>query len=446
LVAVRALSARDAHPGEIVLVTAGAWVVLQALAIAWSRGGWITEIPPRYYDFLMIGLAVNAACAGLLLRGRARKIIPLGVFAIWFATVAAGLWHFNRPSRLQPVIASNAALHRGTLEVVRDYIRTGDPGTLTRDPFIAHHLPPVSATRSLLDNPGIRASLPSAVRGDPVPTATERFTDAVLGSWPWVAALGVAAICAGSASLLVRSKHEPAAAAQPDAIPWLATSVLPALAAIGLIACGMHPWDSDPHKRFARAFAGAGEPVADFDIAGAAGAVYVTSETPAAFLYGTLIGGDAFQGEKPSTEFALDRKFVLVPVTGHPKLAGNSLRLEMLAPDGSVARKFDFSGESPLERIRTWNVAVGTSQGLRARLVLVDGTTGAGGWLGAGTPLLTNDPHAAHRLDLALADVSAHNARRFPAALLAVAAVCAAIGFLERHGAGRGGLASGAAR
>jgi hypothetical protein len=118
----------------------------------------------------------------------------------------------------------------------------------------------------------------------------------------------------------------------------------------------------------------------------------------------------------------------------------------MLAPDGSVARKFDFSGESPLERIRTWNVAVGTSQGLRARLVLVDGTTGAGGWLGAGTPLLTNDPHAAHRLDLALADVSAHNARRFPAALLAVAAVCAAIGFLERHGAGRGGLASGAAR
>lgn len=442
LVAIRALRTRVARPGEIALAALGAWIVLQALAIAYSRGAGMTEIPPRYFDSLIVGFLANGLCLVVLLRSHSSRTAVAVIGIAWSVAAAAGLWHFNRPERTSAFLAANSGLQKGTLEAVRGYIQTGDPVALLRDPFIAHHFPSESTMRRLLDDPGVRASLPSAVRGDPVPTATERFTNGVLGSWPWVAALGVTVLCAAVAAILVQRLREPGASTPLESIPWFAAAPLPAIAGLTLLACGLKPWDSDPHRRFERIFAEAGAPVADFNIAGAAGAIYPTPETPAAFLHGTLIDGDAFKGEKASTEFALDHKFVIVPVTGYPVLPGNSLRLEVLAPGGSVAKEFAFSGRSPRESIAAWNIAIDAAPGARARLVLVDGTSGHGGWLGVGTPLLTDDPDAARRLDIALASAGANNARRFPAVLFAASVLCAAAGVLERRSALRGGLAS----
>jgi hypothetical protein len=72
LVAIRALRTRVPRPGEIVLVSLGAWIVLQALAIAYSRGAGMTEIPPRYFDSLIVGFIANGLCLAVLLRSAPR--------------------------------------------------------------------------------------------------------------------------------------------------------------------------------------------------------------------------------------------------------------------------------------------------------------------------------------------------------------------------------------
>lgn len=433
LVSVRALISREPSTGEVLLAALGGWILLQTASIAYGRGAHLTGIPPRYFDAFSVGLAVNAACLPVLLRARGTRIAVAVLSVAWIAAVGTGLWQFNKPSWIAPIIKGNGALQRGTLEAVRDYITTGDPKALTRDAFIAHHFPSISTMRRLLDNPGVRASLPATVRGESNPSSVERFTDGTLGTWPWVLGLGIAGLFSAGAVILTSSKGKSQSPASQEPVPWLAAAPLPALAAIVLIGCGMKPWDNDPRERFERIFDNAGSAPAGFDIPGSTGGIYPVKPTPGSLFFGTLIGGSGFTGEKVSTEFVLDHEFLIVPVTGYPNGPGSSLRLESLAQDGSVVRKFVFTGQPPRERIGVWSVPVGDDLGARARLVLADGSTVVPGWMGVGIPRLTDDPDAARHLEIALESVRAENARRFPAVLLAAAALAGGIGFVGRR-------------
>lgn len=441
LVAVRTLLAREGPPGDRVFTVLGGWVLLQAMAIAWSRGGSFSEIPPRYFDILVVGLVVNGLCLATLIRDHRRRAGSLVFGGAWLVAVSAGLWHSNRPARMDPILETNSALHHRTLEVVRDYISTGDAAVLQRDPFVAHHFPSIATMRRLLDNPGIRASLPSTVRGDPVPTATERFTDGVPGSWPWLLGIAGTAFAVAAGAAVVRSRGAVAAAEPVAPIPWFTTAGLLAVTAVALVAAGMRPWDTNPQRRLARILDAAGEPVAGFEVPGAAGGIFAFPGASPSLLFGTYLGGDGYTGEFISSEFPVDKPFLVVPVTGYPNGRGNSLRIDFILSGGAVRSTTVFRDGNPGEAVYPWMIGVPANTGDRARLVLVDGSTEWRGWLGAGTPRLTDDATAARRAGLALETVGAESARRFPAVLLAASALCAVAGSLAR----RRDLASAAA-
>jgi hypothetical protein len=443
LVAARTIISRDARPSDLVLTALGGWVVLQALAIAYARGASFPEIPPRYTDILMIGLATNAACISTLVRDGVRKHFPIAICAVWFVTIAAGLWHFNRPARINQFLDVNADLHRRTLVVVRDYIRTGDPTTLTRDAFVAHHFPPAETMRRLLDNPAIRSSLPPEVRGV---DDDNDLSASLPRSWPWLAAGAFAAFAFAAPNILFRTRESTPTAGAPATVPWFACSGLLAIVALTLVAAGMRPWDSDSHRRIARLLENSGTAAPGFAIRDAAGGIFALPDTPAALFYGTYIGGDGYTGRLVSAEFALERKFIIVPVTGYPVGPGNLLQLEFLSTDGAVQSTTVFRDQNPGEAIAPWTVFIPPSPALHARLVLVDGSTEPRGWHGVGTPRLTEDPAATRRMRKALAAVGAENARRSPASLLAVSVFCAIAGLAEHLAARRRDLASATAR
>ncbi|HEY5552080.1 MAG TPA: hypothetical protein VIK52_09335 [Opitutaceae bacterium] len=442
LVALRALPARGTRPAETALAALGGWVVLQTLAIAYARGGSFSEIPPRYFDILVIGLAVNAASLAILIREHARKIAVLGIGAAWFAVVAAGLLHFNRPARLDPVLEAHSGLQRRTLEVVRDYVRTGDPAALSRDPFVAHHFPSIATMRRLLDNPGVRASLPSEIRGAEQRPVSERFTIGTLHSWPWLLAIAAIALAVAGVAAVLSSRGAVAPREPAAPVPWFTAAGLLALAAVALVSAGMRPWDTDPERRLARMLDESGKPADGFDIAGATGGIFALPGTPATLFFGTYLGGDAFMGEFVSTEFSLESQFLIVPITGYPAGPGNALRLEVRNPDRSLHSSQSFKGVGPGERVHAWTVAVSAPVGSRARLVLVDGSSEPRGWLGVGTPRLTDDASEAQRLSITLESVGAENARRFPASVFAAAVVLALAGVFTRSDKSSGGLAS----
>jgi hypothetical protein len=207
----------------------------------------------------------------------------------------------------------------------------------------------------------------------------------------------------------------------------------------------MRPWDSDSHRRIARALDDAGRPAPGFDIPEAAGGIFALPATPVGLFFGTYIGGDGYTGKLVSHEFTLERKFLIVPVTGYPAGPGNLLQLEFLHTDGAVQSTSVFRDHNPAEAIAPWTVSIPSSATLNARLVLVDGSTEPRGWLGVGTPRLTDDPAAARRMSKELAAIGAENARRFPTALLVASVFCAFAGLVERLASHRRDLASNAA-
>ncbi|HUG10123.1 MAG TPA: hypothetical protein VMM36_03875 [Opitutaceae bacterium] len=445
IVAVRTFVSREARPAELVLTALGGWVVMQALAIAYARGASFPEIPPRYTDILVIGLAANAACAAILVRDSARKLFPFALCAVWLATVSAGLWHFNRPARIGPILEVHADLHRRTLAVVRDYIRTGDPAALGRDAFVAHHFPPVSTMRRLLDNPGIRASLPPEVQGDESQSSLERLVALCPIRSKWLGYISMILLPAAVlvAIYLIRRQRIPDESLRPT--PWFYSASVIAAVALVLVAAGMRPWDSDSHRRISQVLDDAGTAATGFDVPDAAGRIFALPATPAGLFFGTYIEGDGFTGEFVSSEFAVDSQFLIVPVTGYPNGPGNSLRFDFLRADGTVQSTTAFSDNTPGEKVLPWMVTVRASPGARARIVLTDGSTEPRGWLGVGTPRLTDDPAAARRMGGDLGSIGAENARRFPATLLVASVFCAIAGLVERLAARRRDLASAVA-
>jgi len=433
LVAARTLVARDAPWGHIVVAAIGGWVVLQAAAFAYARGAMAGGIPPRYFDVLIVGIAVNAACLALLMCrcGRLQRLSNSLLTGAWLVAVAAGLWQANTPERLNPILLGNAGLQERTLFAVRDYIHTGDPATLSRDPHVAHHFPSVENMQRLLDNPRLRASLPAEIRGG-APAVSGKFVQFALRLWPWIlVASGLVFVCVGS--LAFARGHTAPAPPEPEAdVPWLALGALFAGVAIALIAVGLRPWEGGPEAIVRRSLEAAGTAPDGFAVPDALGQVSAEPGTPTDLLFGTYIDGDHFTGDVRSSEFSIENGHLIIPVIGYPTGSGNSLRLEVLGADGSVTSVVAYDGANPGERVRVWAPSVSPAPGLSARLVMSDHSKDFRGWMGIGTPRLTDDARSLRRLEIALDSGPAKNARRLPVVLFAAAVVLTGIGIFTR--------------
>jgi hypothetical protein len=145
------------------LLAVGIWVVLQAAAIAYSRGGDGTEaIASRYMDVLALGALVNGAAGFVLLGALGRRRNRVILFCVWIGVVAGGAgltsyWQFSGQ-------AGRQAWLRTAEENVRAYIATGDRRYLEIDSPPRIPYPDGTRLASLLDDKVIREILPAAVR------------------------------------------------------------------------------------------------------------------------------------------------------------------------------------------------------------------------------------------------------------------------------------------
>ena len=140
----------------------GLFGVLQAAAIAYSRGAVLPESRPlsRYQDPLLLGAAGQLfAVLKILVRpGSAGRVGGL----LWGGVALGGLIGLT---------TTNFTLHlpfkrtqdRANLAIVRAYAVSGDSSVFTRDPNFSGPHPDPRVVRRVIDDPALRATLPAEV-------------------------------------------------------------------------------------------------------------------------------------------------------------------------------------------------------------------------------------------------------------------------------------------
>lgn len=190
------------------LLAASGWALLQAVALAYGRGGHGAPPACRYMDLLAIGPLVGFATWLRLLGGAGRGTVAAAV--VWTGLLAAGLQRETAKDFRGWLPDFRAQMQRSEANA-RGYLRTGDfarylAGRTVRDiPY-----PDPARLAALLDDPTLRAILPPAEIGAP----------AAAGGWSRAAAVAVRAggaiFFAGWALAAFGSSHLPRPAPRPQ--------------------------------------------------------------------------------------------------------------------------------------------------------------------------------------------------------------------------------------
>ena len=158
----RRLEEPDAMFGAVL-----AWYGAQAIALALARGGVPWPFPPRYHDLLALGLVLGLVCLLRLfaaLRGPRTMLAGGLVLAGWLVVVGHG-WHARFTEiRVNQLLEQRAALQVAQVNAVRAYLTSGNRSTLVDEPATRLLHQDTNLLADLLDNAGIRAHLPPAVR------------------------------------------------------------------------------------------------------------------------------------------------------------------------------------------------------------------------------------------------------------------------------------------
>ena len=154
-------TANQSALNEVLLAAAG-WVVLQAAAIALTRGGNAQgPVASRYMDILALGALLNLAAALILLSDhRSRPFWGRSAFAIWTLIILIGSAHLSY--RLITAQSGRRPFLRLAEGNVAGYVATGDFKYLETDRPIPY--PDARRLALLLDDPSIRRILPAIVR------------------------------------------------------------------------------------------------------------------------------------------------------------------------------------------------------------------------------------------------------------------------------------------
>ena len=168
LVALSVLVRRLKTSGlEQLSLALGAWVVLQAATIAYSRGVNGATPASRYLDMLSFGLVVNTVALIALFDARKRRLAKLvtgGALAVWVIAGAAGVTLLS-----QSILAKDG---REKLQWMQEYVRnvrhyvvTGElaPFLEKRGPFEVPYFSPMMLA-GWLSHPYVRHILPATVR------------------------------------------------------------------------------------------------------------------------------------------------------------------------------------------------------------------------------------------------------------------------------------------
>ncbi len=129
-------------------------------------------------------------------------IVGLGI--VWIAgLVAFDAWRFWSSCRPDIIGHWTASLMHEKL--LRDYLLKGDPSGFG-DPRGWIPYPDPGRLRMLLDNPHVRAMLPTELGGQAPPTFLTMFANATLAAAPWLLAAGAALLALGTCRIGERSR------------------------------------------------------------------------------------------------------------------------------------------------------------------------------------------------------------------------------------------------
>lgn len=159
---------RQESPPRLVVfaVAISAWVALQALAMAYSRGHGAAPVSSRYMDLLAIGCVANALlwmwwCRLRLGSAAPSTVVRYGVALLYGALVIALI-------QVSLDGVRNLTAHRDRVEIqtqnVHAYLATGDMNHLTDRPFLHLPYPDPNRLRMFLDDPHVASMLPGAPR------------------------------------------------------------------------------------------------------------------------------------------------------------------------------------------------------------------------------------------------------------------------------------------
>ncbi len=162
---LRFIRRRVASSQELFAIGVCIWVVVQAVAIAHSRGHVINALASRYMDIPAFGVMVNIwfALSATLRQGQSRRALGFGlsVLVLCVGGATAGLYR-RTPDDWRLVSDRQQQTALQTLNV-RNYLRSNDPADLDK-PFFTIPYPDANRLRSILDDPIVRDMLPISVR------------------------------------------------------------------------------------------------------------------------------------------------------------------------------------------------------------------------------------------------------------------------------------------
>lgn len=164
---------------EEMTLTLGLWLLLQAAATAYARGGKATTVAWRYMDILSLGMVVNAFSIVLLttrypVHGRMRVVWP-AVFTIWTVLCGTGLASLNSRA-LQVEIPLRKYYYNLEVAHVRAFVATDDIRHLEGKQGIEIPFPSPYYLAGILRDPAIRKILPASVR-QPLPVRRKNTDD-----------------------------------------------------------------------------------------------------------------------------------------------------------------------------------------------------------------------------------------------------------------------------
>jgi hypothetical protein len=163
---------RRGRPRRAVWFTLGlaAWVVIQAMAMAWARGKEGVSPCSRYADILAVGPLANLLALMLLAdarRGAGRSRWLLALTVVWGLALGAGLYHFSM-KRVVPTLYCVGWANDARLRCCLARLPNRSPDAVPRPeaahfPEAAPH-PDLGYLADMLCNPRLQEILPAALQ------------------------------------------------------------------------------------------------------------------------------------------------------------------------------------------------------------------------------------------------------------------------------------------
>ena len=185
--------------GDREVAILGLWAGLMALAIAYGRAVTPETIGVRYFDVLSVSLFANALALVRLIGHRPGwwRGVWTGLGLAWLITIGSGLWHFNKPERLGPVLHYQKILALEQAQVLREFLVSQNPAGLQEFASRSSRFPHYQLTLDLLHDKKVYPYLPPSIAPGGAAGPLSRLAPGIAALWLVFLVAGLLLLVAG---------------------------------------------------------------------------------------------------------------------------------------------------------------------------------------------------------------------------------------------------------